>query len=252
MVKYFSINEEGCSIRCKLYADEPRNIREITVCGHGFGGHKDNRATEKYAQKLLSKRKKAGVLSFDWPAHGDDGRSRLCLEDCDRYLELVIRHIREHLSAERVNGYATSFGGYLFLKYMDEHGNPFEKAVLRCPAVNIRDSLMQTIMTAQELEKVNSGKPVMVGFDRKVRIDRAFLDELASYDVFEHEYFDAADDILIIQGTKDEIIPFDLVKQFAEQNVIELIVAENADHRFSDPKIMDLAVANTIHFLWGS
>ena len=119
-------------------------------------------------------------------------------------------------------------------------------------AQDIRDSLMQTIMTAQELEKENSGKPVMVGFDRKVRIDRAFLDELASYDVFEHEYFDAADDILIIQGTKDEIIPFDLVKQFAEQNVIELIVAENADHRFSDPKIMDLAVANTIHFLWGS
>ena len=46
---YFSINEDGLSIRCKLYGTGAREYSRVVIFGHGFGGHKDNRAAEKFA-----------------------------------------------------------------------------------------------------------------------------------------------------------------------------------------------------------
>ena len=47
MEKYFDINEAGCSVRCKLYADDPRAVRHAVIYGHGFSGHKDTRAAAR-------------------------------------------------------------------------------------------------------------------------------------------------------------------------------------------------------------
>ena len=52
--KYFSINEGGYSIRCKLYGTGAREYGRMVVYGHGFGGHKDTKAAERLAAKLLS------------------------------------------------------------------------------------------------------------------------------------------------------------------------------------------------------
>ena len=249
MEKLFDINESGCSIRCKLYANQPRGVRSAVIFGHGFGGHRDNKAAEKFAVKLLSKYKDAAVITFDWPCHGEDGRKNLLLADCDTYLSLVIEYAKKELGAEAVYGYATSFGGFLFLKYIAEHGNPFRRVVLRCPAVCMYDSLRTRIMTGEDADKLAKGKPALVGFDRKIKITQQFLDDLAAADITKNEYFDCADDLLILHGTKDEIIPFDIVKQFAEENVIEFVPVEKADHRFSDPKIMDHAIHMMITFL---
>ena len=249
MEKHFDINRSGCSIRSKLYANKPRMIRQIVIFGHGFGGHRDNKAAERFAVKLLAKHKDAGFITFDWPGHGDDGRKNLTLSDCDLYLRLVIEYAKEELGAEEIYGYATSFGGYLFLKYIAEHGNPFRRLALRCPAVNMYESLCSRIMTGGNMENIEKGKPALVGFDRKIRITKEFLEELREADIRKNEYYDYADDILIVHGTKDEIIPFEDSRRFAEDNVIEFIPAENADHRFIDPKIMDLAIHTMIEFL---
>ena len=248
MGKHFDINKDGCSIRCGIYANQIREVKRVVIFGHGFGGHKDNRAAEKFAGKLLAKHKDAAVITFDWPCHGEDGRKNLTLEDCDTYLSNVLWYAKETLHAEDLCGYATSFGAFLFLKYTAEHGMPFRKMALRCPAVNMYDSLCSRIMKEEDHEKLAKGKPVLVGFDRKVRITQEFLKELSAADITKNEYFDWADDILILHGTKDEVIPYDLVKDFAEENVIEFLPAENADHRFSDPKTMDLAIHEIITF----
>ena len=39
---YFSINEEGVSIRSKFYGTDARTYKRIVIFSHGFGGHKDN------------------------------------------------------------------------------------------------------------------------------------------------------------------------------------------------------------------
>ena len=53
---------------------------------------------------------------------------------------------------------------------------------------------------------------------------------------------------MVLQGTKDEIVPFEAVKAFAEDNVIEFDPIEGADHRFMDQKKMDLAISLILAF----
>ena len=246
--KYLNLNAEGCSIRCKLYAEGNADVRKVILFGHGFGGHKDNRAAERFALRVLEKNKGAATVAFDWPCHGDDVRRTLRLEDCDAYLRLVLDHLRERFDSPELYAYATSFGGYLFLKYISEHGSPFVKTALRCPAVNMHELLTTVIMSGDELERVLKGKPALVGFDRKIAVDRVFLDSLREADLTQRSFLDYADDLLIVHGTKDELIPIAAVRAFAEDNVIEFEAVEGADHRFQNPACMDRAIASILAF----
>ena len=54
--------------------------------------------------------------------------------------------------------------------------------------------------------------------------------------------------ILILHGTKDEMIPIDLVRDFAENNVIEFVPVEGANHPFQNPNHMALAIHQIIEF----
>lgn len=248
MGAYFDINEQGCSIRCKLYCADAHDVRRVIVFCHGFGGHKDTRAAETFAQRAVSKRRGTAVVAFDWPCHGGDARKNLRLEDCDTYLGIVVDYCTRRFGTDEFYAYGTSFGGYLLLKYLSEHENPFRKVALRCPAVNMYGALMGALATDEDRQKLRAGKPVLVGFDRKVRIAPEFVAELADADVREREFFDVADDLIIIHGTNDEIVPFEDSRTFADNNVIEFVPMEGADHRFRDPKKMDVAIARIIAF----
>ena len=57
-----------------------------------------------------------------------------------------------------------------------------------------------------------------------------------------------SDDMLIIHGTKDEMIPFEEAKAFAENNVITFIPIEGANHPFQNPKQMALAIHEIVEF----
>ena len=248
MEKYFNINDSGFSIRCKLYAKDQGSVQTVMLCGHGFGGHKDNRAAERFSKHVLDKNHGAIVLTFNWPCHGDDVRKTLRLSDCDAYLSAVLSWIRSRYPDAALFGYATSFGGYLFLKYVSEHGDPFRKLALRCPAVTMYDVMTSGIMTESDLERIKKGKPVSVGFDRKVEIDKVFLDSIRDADITQRDFLPYADELCILQGTKDEIVPFDAVKAFAEENVIDFEPVENADHRFQSPEKMDFVIAKICAF----
>ena len=248
MEKLFDINESGYSVRCKLYCSSVDAVKRVVIFGHGFGGHKDNRAAEKFAAKIISKHKDLGVITFNWPCHGDDARKNLLLSECDMYLTYVLEYAKKRFQTEDIYAYATSFGGYLFLKYIAEHGNPFRKIALRCPAIKMYQSITNRIMTKDDRDKILKGKPVLVGFDRKIKISKQFLEDLEASDITQNDYMDFADDILILHGTKDEVISFDDSAEFADQNVIEFVPVQNADHRFTDPKTMDYAIHTIIEF----
>lgn len=240
--KYYEINQNGFNIRCKSYFEKGEEVRYTVITGHGFGGHKDNKAAERFAEHVLKKHKDAAILTFNWPCHGDDVKKKLTLADCDAYLSLVIGDVREKFPEAALYGYAISFGGYLFLKYIHHHGSPFEKTALRCPAINMYAVLTNAIMKNDEMDRLKKGKEVPVGFDRKIMVNQAFLDELQKYDIREYDYLDNAENLLILHGTKDEVVPFEDSRTFAENNLIEFIPVENADHRFQNQKQMDEAI----------
>ncbi len=248
MHKYYEINEKGNNIRCKVYCkDRPAAQRAVLYCT-GFAGHRDNGAAEKFAESVYSRYKDVIVIVFNWPSHGDDVKKKLSLEDCGTYLELVIEDMKPGFGCTELYSYATSFGGYLILKYISEHGNPFRKISLRCPAVYMYDVLTRFIMKNDEYDRIMKGKDVQVGFDRKIIVTKSLLDELQANDIRERDFLEYADDILILHGTKDEVVPFESCREFAENNVIELIPVENADHRFQNPACMSLANRQTMQF----
>lgn len=248
MEKYFHITQNGCNVQCKLYCTKPQDVRRVVLCGHGFGGHKDNKAVQRFADFVLKKHKDVGVLIYDAPCHGDDVKKNWQLSDCLTYIDTVKQYAQKVLKAEELFVYANSFGGYQYLLYLSEYGNPFGKIALRCPAVNMYDVLSQTIMSPSDQKALSRKKPILVGFDRKVRVTQALLDELKATDITVRDYSQFAKDILIMHGTKDEIVPFDVVKDFAEKNDIRFVAVENADHRFIDPKKMDEAIKAITEF----
>jgi len=246
--RYFEINEQGHNIRCKLYCQDPRAIRSAVIFCHGFGGHKDNSAAAKFALKLMAKHKSAALITFNWPCHGDDVKKKLSLADCDTYLTLLLEYVKTRFAPEVLCCYATSFGGYLALKYIYEHGNPFRRVALRCPAVDMHRVLSRSIITPEELDKLSRGKDVLVGFDRKVPVSAAFLEELRSFDLREKDFLDYAEDLLIIHGTADEIVAYADAYSFSDDKLIEFVPIEGADHRFRNPLLMDLAIKAILEF----
>ena len=248
MKKYFDINVRGYSIRCKLYCNDANAVKRAIVCCHGFASSKESASYETFAQRAVAKSKGTAVIVFDWPCHGEDARKNLVLDECETYLCSVVEYAEARFSTDELYAYGVSFGGYLLLKYLHGNGNPFCKVALRCPALDIHRALLDVIMTQDEVEKLASGKPVLVGFDRKVRISPEFMDDLAANDVLQYEFFDYADDIIVLHGTADEIVSFDVAKRFAEDNVIEFVPIAGADHRFHDPKKMDTAIARILDF----
>lgn len=247
--KYFSINEAGSSIRCKLYCNDTKYVGRAVVCVHGFGGHKDNKAAQRFAEHLLKKHKDAVAVTYDAPCHGDDVKKKLTdMKDFDTYIKTVNDYAAQQFHTDKIYVYATSFGGYQFLRYISEHGCIYKKIALRCPAVNMYDVLSLRIMSDEEQKALSKNKPVSVGFDRKINITRQFMEALREADISVRDFTEYAGDILILHGTKDEVVSFDFVKAFAEKNGIRFIPVENADHRFKNPLNMDFAIKEIADF----
>ncbi len=248
--KYFSINTSGNSVRCKICFQDLRNVEKVVLALHGFGGQKDSLAIRHFAEKALSKYKTTAVLSYDHPCHGEDALNRLTLEASDRYLGYVLQYIGEQFPDAELYNYSTSFGGYVALKYIYEHGNPFRRMALRCPAINLYELMTEKVIAPTDLEKLQSGKDILAGFDRKVRLCPRFLEEIRDFDLREKELLDYCEDVLIVQGMKDEIVDPETVRQFADDNLIEFVSVPNADHRFTDPQIYSKTIAILLKFLF--
>ena len=250
MEKYFEINDNGLSIKCKIYCKDIRAINNIIISCHGFGGSKENTASKKLASKVLEKYDNIGVVTFDWPCHGKDVRQKLHLVDCNNYMSAVINHICSKYSVDNLYCNATSFGGYLTLKYIKENGNPFKKIILRCPAVNMGNVLYNNILTDLDREQLSKRKDVIAGFERKIRITPQLMQDLVENDITKYDYRDYSDCILIMHGTADELIPHDVVKHFAEMNSIDFISIAGADHMFQKPAAINEAIEYSTEFLF--
>ncbi len=235
MFRYFDIGSPVGSIRCKAYYKEQPNVEKAVIFGTGFAGHKDTNAAAVFAEELFAEHDDVIVVVFNWPAHDDDEKTTLSLVDCGAYLEQVIRTVGADFGARRLFANATSFGGYMMLKYISEHGDPFEKTALRCPAVNLFDVLANTIMTKDEYDRVMNGGAVSIGFDRTVTLTRSFIEDVAANDIRQRDYRAVADSLLILHGTADEVVAFEEGERFAARQQIGFVPVPGADHRFQQP-----------------
>jgi len=224
------------------------NADNVVICCHGFAGSKNSSSTMTLAEHLSSKYKYTIVLSFDWPCHGKDVSEELTLERCDAYLTKVIEYARKCSPQAKLYANGTSFGGYLLLKYIADHGNPFKKVVLRSTAVTMHDILVNTIMNADDRNAIANGEVVKPGFDVKIPVTASFVDSLADADIRKNDYRNFQSDILMIHGTDDEIVPYSDAADFAEKQGITLHTVTGADHRFSEQNHKENAITRACEF----
>lgn len=245
---YFQIEQSGCSIFCKRMCNPETEIDHVVLFGHGFGGHRDNRAAARFAKELCAQQEGAAVITFDFPCHGSDQGEILRLSDCLKYFTVMADYLQETYPDAVPDACATSFGGYLLLNCILHSGNPFRRIALRCPAVNMHQVLTNAIMDPEARERLNAGEVVEVGFDRKIPVDRVFLESLEKENIMTGDFTSWAGRILILHGRKDEVVPFAAGETFAYQNGIRFVPVAKADHRFSDPGIMGEAIRTILKF----
>ncbi len=221
--KKFEVNSNKNNIKCKIYENNLRNINHIILSIHGFGGNKDNSVTRKLAEDLIERYDDVAVISFDLPCHGNDVKQKIDLNDCDNYLDIMVNYIHEKENVNDIYVQATSFGGYLVLKYISEHNNPFTKIALRCPAINMYNLMLERILTKEQLLELAKRKDVECGKDRKIKITDNFLLQLKENNILKRDYIDQSESILIMHGTKDELIDFEIDRKFCDDNIIEFI-----------------------------
>jgi len=251
MEKYFDLPGADSAIRCKMYFKSPgQSFRHFVLFCHGFAGHKDNAAAQRLAGQILEKHSDTALLIFNWPAHGDDAHEAISLADCAAYLDRVTEWIRKTYDPSVLDVCATSFGGYLILKYLSEHdSSPFRRICLRCPAIVMYDVLTEKILTAEDLAGLAAGTDALAGFDRKVVIRPSFLEELKREDITGRDFSRWSGRIRIVQGMEDELVPWRAVSTFADRNGISCRLVEGADHRFLVPGTMEIVISSFLDFL---
>ena len=110
------------------------------------------------------------------------------------------------------------------------------------------DVLTATIMRQDDLSRLSRGRDIPVGFDRKVPVSLQFLTDLQENDIRQYDFLDYAEDILILHGTADELVPMDAAAAFCEAQLIEFIPIDGADHRFRHSRAMDQAIKSILSF----
>lgn len=248
-VKYFDMIQPGISVKCKLFSLDAHEYSDVILSIHGFGGNKDNVATQKLAETLLPVHKDAAIIAFDLPCHGNDVKQKLDLEDCSHYVDAMVHYAQDTLHAKRILCFATSLGGFLALKHLHEKGCPFDKVLLRCPSIATYEALMKDITESGQAALLPK-KDVVLGHEKKIRIPAKFMEQLRENDANGWVFSPFTDKILILHGTKDTLVSHDMVEKFADEKGLDFLSIENADHRFREQSKMREMLDYTMDFFF--
>lgn len=137
-----------------------------------------------------------------------------------------------------------SFGAYISLLSSDKLEN--YKMILRAPAVTMPRVLLESVLKTTP-EEFENRKVIECGFERKIKLPYSFYESLTRHDPFAKEY---GNDILVIHGGKDDIVPLTDVESFVKsRDGVKLFVIKDADHRFKNKGEIELIVHETIMFM---
>lgn len=206
--------------------------RAIIICLHGFGGSKRSSKIERLHEVMT--RENVGTFTFDWPAHGESRAefADLTVENCLSDLEDVYGFVKKEFDVP-IWCFATSFGGYLAVLYIQRHPENFEKVMLRSPALKMAQ-IMRGFMNEEQFSMFMDGAPMDFGFDQPLILKRDAYDDLCAHDAFTAT-LDHPERMMIIHGDKDDVVPPEDSKLFAERSGIKLRFLEGANHMYERP-----------------
>ena len=220
--------DEKRDLHIILYEPEDGRIDGFVTALHGFAGSMESSAISALAGKLNPHH--MAVLSFNYPGHGDDEQDKLfSMHRCQADFRRIVQYAQSRYPDARWCGvFATSFGGFLTLNFLDLIPQSV-RIVLRAPAVNMPQVLARLVeKDGCGMADYKKNGSVLLGNGRKLQVSYSFYEELSAHDVFMQ---DLGREMLLIHGDCDEVVlPADTIA-FCERNPkIKRIVIAGGDH----------------------
>lgn len=206
--------------------------KKVIYC-HGLGSNKN--LVNRFSKDLLNNN--IGVVSFDFPGHGDDKTpfSLFNLSLCIEYLEEVIKYIKNKYNVP-ICLFGSSFGGFVVLNRLIIRNNDIDKTILMCPAINFC-----------EIMELKSGISIDY-FDTN-----EFMPLYNNIKIYKDSYLEFKNgdkkirkanfrNISIIQGMMDKTVSYDDIREFCLRNNLELVTIQKGKHELYgyDEEIVDL------------
>lgn len=229
---------------------KPNKIEKVIIASHGFGGDKESSAIELLAQKLINEN--IMVIAFDFPAHGESpakGEEYL-VENCINDLISVEEYVEKNYPGKPIGIFATSFGAYVTLLKINKYTNNYFSIVLRAPAICM-DEIFENSIMREDISAYKDRGYTVLGYEKEMRVPYKYYEELKNNKLF--EIYNKNEELLIIQGTEDDMAPIDDSIRFIQEKnpkgKIEKIVG--ADHRMKKEGELEKAINIAVKYIKG-
>lgn len=229
---------ENCNIKSKIFFDKLNNKSDkIFIFCHGFCSGKGSNSIKIVANKLLEH----GIpsVSFDFPGHIDSvqGADKLNVDVCISYINSVVEYVKEkHKNDINISFYAISFGAYILMNKLIGDPSNYDNIVLRSPAFNMKDILVQSLLKEPFEQYKKSGK-AKAGHEGKIEIPYSFYEDLVRHNLYDN--YKEKRKILILQGEQDDTALIeDTYKFIKNKPEIELIEMKNVKHHMEPQEIV--------------
>ena len=214
--------------------------RVLIVC-HGFGSSKSSPMV--LALEDFMPERGIGVVSFDFPAHGEspvwDLRVTWCMDD----LAAVEAWVRAEKPEARIGYFGSSFGAYTALNYLAAFPHAGKKAFLRSSAVVMHHLVETWVDGAAKAEMAEKGYFVPdYDYVREMRVTPLFLEELAAHNVFE-TYRKGEAELFMVHGGRDSVAPPEAAREFARRFGAEFLEIPEGEHDLMGPGQLERVLA---------
>lgn len=198
-----------------------------------------------------------GTYSFDFPAHGEspvDGeflRISHCIED----LLIVAEHVKRLQAAGgKTYFFASSFGAYILLAFLESYPKYQTKSFLRSAALNMNDIFSAWLKADPPFwfrtSDSNSLEDYFImdyEYTREMKITRAFLVDLKRQNPLRYSASHIGQ-IRMIHGQKDTVASPEAAAEFAKQFGAELKVLPYGEHRLMGHGEMESVIKYALDF----
>ena len=222
--------------RINILENIPANkLERIVIYCHGLGSNK--KLVNRFAKDLLNNN--VGVVSFDFPGHGDDKTDFYLfnLSLCIEHLEEVIKYVKDKYDVP-ICLFGSSFGGYVILNRLIRNDKDIDNTILMCPAINFCE--IMELKTGISIDCFDTNDFMPLYNNIKIYKDTYLEFKNGDKKIRKAKFRN----ISIIQGMMDKTVSYNDIREFCLRNDLKLITIEKGKHELYDydKEIVELLV----------
>ena len=228
-------------INVKIF-QQKKDVQHVLIAIHGFAGDSDSSVIYEIAKKITNDCK---IVTFDLPNHGkNEDKDILDLNKCLMSIKMIDEYVKEKFKGKKISYFATSFGAYLLLSFLNDIKYKYYKIILRAPAIYMDEILKNVIIPEHGYDFDELGENIFdLGYNKQLLINMKFYEDLKKNKLDNKNNIDRY--LYVIQGKKDDVVDYRKNEDFFKDKNTDknkFYYFENADHRFKNDGELDKIV----------